>query len=273
MSTAKPLSPILSDSEPTVGEWDIPTFQALSKAASLPIIAESGIRVNFGSLFLQQRAVVVFIRHFWCPLCQDYMTSVTSLNRCLDELLFGSEEKDPPNEKTWGMVGDNDKVGTIEGSLKLIVIGNGSYTMIGKYKQIFGASAAGLEVYTDPSLAVYNALGMGKDPASLLIHREGRLKKRRGSTPQARLEVEILDNHSGRKDILDGTNCCASKDCSDGEYVKHGLMGGIAMVFVRALKVGMPVWEKGGDLHQLGGEFVFGPGYVLVFYLLLHDVE
>ena len=32
------------------------------------------------------------------------------------------------------------------------------------------------------------------------------------------------------------------------------------MVIVRAFKVGMPVWEKGGDIGQLGGEFVFGPG-------------
>jgi hypothetical protein len=37
-------------------------------------------------------------------------------------------------------------------------------------------------------------------------------------------------------------------------------MGGLAMVVMRAFKVGMPVWEKGGDINQLGGEFVFGPG-------------
>ncbi|EKM78628.1 hypothetical protein AGABI1DRAFT_114245 [Agaricus bisporus var. burnettii JB137-S8] len=238
-------------------------------AASLPVIAESGIRTNFGSLFLQRRAVVVFIRHFWCPLCQDYMTSVTSLNR--SELLFGSVEKDLLNEKTWGTVNDNDKEGKVGGPSKLIVIGNGSYTMIGKYKQIFGAGAAGLEVYTDPSLAVYNALGMGKDPASLsdhtrpFNHREGKLRKGRGSPPQARLDFETLSGDIGRKDVSDGTRGSTSKDCSSGGYVKHGLMGGIAMVFVRALKVGMPVWEKGGDLHQLGGEFVFGPGLTCAY--------
>lgn len=45
-----------------------------------------------------------------------------------------------------------------------------------------------------------------------------------------------------------------------GEYVRHGLLGGIAMVVRNALRVGMPVWEKGGDVAQLGGEFVLGPG-------------
>lgn len=45
-----------------------------------------------------------------------------------------------------------------------------------------------------------------------------------------------------------------------GAYVRHGLLGGIAMVVRNALKVALPVWEKGGDVTQLGGEFVLGPG-------------
>jgi hypothetical protein len=40
-------------------------------------------------------------------------------------------------------------------------------------------------------------------------------------------------------------------------------MTGIGMVVVNAVKVGMPVWKDGGEIKQLGGEFVFGPGYVL----------
>jgi len=43
-------------------------------------------------------------------------------------------------------------------------------------------------------------------------------------------------------------------------YVRHGRARGIAMVIANALRVGMPVWEKGGDVTQLGGEFVLGPG-------------
>ena len=46
-----------------------------------------------------------------------------------------------------------------------------------------------------------------------------------------------------------------------GQYVQHGTVSGIAMVVRNAMRVGMPVWEKGGDIQQLGGEFVLGPGY------------
>ncbi|KAI0360229.1 hypothetical protein OH77DRAFT_1394408 [Trametes cingulata] len=49
-------------------------------------------------------------------------------------------------------------------------------------------------------------------------------------------------------------------DSEKGDYIRHGVIGGIAMVVRNALRVGMPVWEKGGDATQLGGEFVFGPG-------------
>ena len=45
-----------------------------------------------------------------------------------------------------------------------------------------------------------------------------------------------------------------------GSYVRHGVVSGLAMVVARALRVGMPVWERGGDPSQLGGEFVLGPG-------------
>lgn len=49
-------------------------------------------------------------------------------------------------------------------------------------------------------------------------------------------------------------------DSEKGEYVRHGPIGGLAMVVRNAICVGMPVWEKGGDATQLGGEFVIGPG-------------
>jgi hypothetical protein len=47
-------------------ENSIPTIGQLAEAASLFVIAESGVRVSFGDLFLERRTVVIFIRHFWC---------------------------------------------------------------------------------------------------------------------------------------------------------------------------------------------------------------
>ncbi|KAF7797204.1 hypothetical protein EIP86_008396 [Pleurotus ostreatoroseus] len=50
-----------------------------------------------------------------------------------------------------------------------------------------------------------------------------------------------------------------------GDYVRHGTIGGIAMIVRNALRVGMPVWERGGEVAQLGGEFVLGPGMICTY--------
>lgn len=85
----------------------LPSRGDLELAAKLEVIAEDGSRIPFGLLFREQKTVVVFIRHFWCPLCQDYMYSLTST---------ASQE----------MLRQN--------GLNLIVIGNGSHSMIKSYR-------------------------------------------------------------------------------------------------------------------------------------------
>ena len=52
----------------------------------------------------------------------------------------------------------------------------------------------------------------------------------------------------------------AGPETHRGAYVKHGVAQGIAMMLLNAVKGKMPLWEKGGDIEQLGGEFVLGPG-------------
>ncbi|KAH7926376.1 hypothetical protein BV22DRAFT_1009244 [Leucogyrophana mollusca] len=178
---------------PPFDEHALPTHRQLVDASSYTVIAENGLRVPFGDLFREQKTIVIFIRHFWCPLCQDYMFSV-------------SDNADPRVLKQAGV--------------NLVVIGNGSYNMIKSYRQIFRTPFA---IYTDPSLRVYTALGMTLHPPEHSTE-----PRRRG-------------------------------------YVRHGPMGGIKMVVLNALRVGMPVWEKGGDVAQLGGEFVLGPGLTATF--------
>ena len=200
-------------------EWALPTREQLTRAASLLVIAESGVRATFGSLFADQRTIVIFIRHFWCPLCQDYMSSVRSFVR--PDVLHSSTAL-------------GDECGS---AAKLVIISNGSHAMISKYKQIFRMP---FEMYTDPTLAVYNTLGMARG--------------RDGDYPACLPAPKAPPQEPAGTD--------KPKKVRNGGYVKHGTMGGIVMVLVRAIKVGMPVWEKGGDVAQLGGEFVFGPGYV-----------
>lgn len=200
-------------------EWAIPPFSQLNHAASLSIFTENGDRILFGSIFAQRRTIVIFIRHFWCPLCQDYMSSLSSLVK--PEML--QSNKDSIKE------------------VQLVVISNGAHAMIGKYRKIFELP---FTMYTDPSLAIYTALGMGRDKGG---HAREHGRRHHGS---------ISDGLAlGAHEYIE-----EQETSGDGDYVKHGLIGGIAMVVVRAFKVGMPVWEKGGDIGQLGGEFVFGPG-------------
>lgn len=54
-----------ADPEP-FDEKVIPTQAQLSDAASLTVVSEAGIPINFGSLWFGQKTIVTFIRHFWC---------------------------------------------------------------------------------------------------------------------------------------------------------------------------------------------------------------
>ena len=216
---------------PIQTEWAKPSAAQLAYAASLPVIAESGVRVTFGSLFATQRTVVIFIRHFWCPLCQDYMSSLTSLAH--PDMMYTT----PPSSPSPGP----DVKSEVE-QVQLVVISNGAQAYLPKYRQLFSMP---FSMYTDPSLALYVALGMGRDG----------VRKSPSTVPSS----PRANTHGHGRQIK--KNMVAEREALlDGGYVQHGLVGGIAMVVGRALKAGMPVWEKGGDINQLGGEFVFGPG-------------
>lgn len=58
-----------------------------------------------------------------------------------------------------------------------------------------------------------------------------------------------------------------------GEYVRHGTLAGFMYVFARAVRYGMPVWAHGGDVAQLGGEFVLGPGCVDLDFLFVTNED
>lgn len=206
---------------PPDAEWHPPTPAQLAHAASLPVIAESGLRVPFAALFAAQRTVVVFVRHFWCPLCQDYMSALVSAAQ--PHRMFAPAAAEGED----GTGGAGVGVGGTQ-PVHLVVVSNGAHAFIPKYRQLFGLPFA---MYTDPELRVYRALGMGRDGG-----------------PGPEMHANTSASAGGPAPLL------------DGGYVRHGFVGGIAMVVARALRTGMPVWEKGGDIGQLGGEFVLGPG-------------
>jgi len=116
--------------------------------------------------------------------------------------------------------------------VSLVVISNGAHALIRKYRKIFGLPFL---VYTDPDMGVYKALGMGKAG-----------------------HVHHPVHHPDR--VPPPSKSPGKGTAKRGSYVKHNLLSGIAMVIVRSIKVGMAPWDDGGDVAQLGGEFVFGPG-------------
>jgi len=261
-----PSPPIETESTSLPTEWALPTQSQITQAASLQVIKENGKRVTFGSLFSNTRTIVVFIRHFWCPLCQDYMSSLKSIVK-------------PEMLSAWPSGSDGNSEDLKKRLVSFVVIGNGAFGMIHKYKQMFGLP---FEVYTDPAMAIYKMLGMGRDGGEdYHIHQYHRpQQKSHHHQPSLHVGQQSSNvNHETNKHAISSPMPLSNRDGiqkekdksalgrrtsvgKSGSYVKHGLMSGMAMVVVRAIKVGMPVWEKGGDINQLGGEFIFGPGYV-----------
>ena len=129
-----------------------------------------------------------------------------------------------------------DYEGLREAEIDVVIVGNGSHAMIKSYRSEFhrrtrimcvcsGADGRGVpDIFRTP-IPIYT------DPTLRLYAALGMTRRTSDAGP----------------------------DEAKGEYVRHGPIGGLAMVVRNALRVGMPVWEKGGDSLQLGGEFVLGP--------------
>ncbi|KZS98511.1 hypothetical protein SISNIDRAFT_481241 [Sistotremastrum niveocremeum HHB9708] len=107
-----------------------PTMTQLHHAASLKVFDADGRAVRFGKLWEDKRTIVCFIRHFLCPMCQDYMRVVA--NEAIKENL--------------------DKA-----RVNLVIIGCGSPAMIKSYLAMHKLD---YPIYTDPTLELYHALGM-----------------------------------------------------------------------------------------------------------------
>ncbi|CDZ96602.1 Uncharacterized conserved protein [Phaffia rhodozyma] len=113
-----------------------PTKQDMFKAVSCEVVDGDGISHSFGDLIQDQRTIVAFIRHWFCPLCQDFMYHIV-------------REVDPQAIQRAGA--------------KLIIIGNGKHTVIHGYqKKVFKSP---FQLFTDPSLELYRALGMTRQTA------------------------------------------------------------------------------------------------------------
>ncbi|KZO91236.1 hypothetical protein CALVIDRAFT_521841 [Calocera viscosa TUFC12733] len=109
----------------------LPTAEELSRAAGIEVDAEDGSRVTFGSLVEGQKTIVVFIRHFHCCVCQDF---ITQLGGVREEALHAA-------------------------GISLLVIGCGERSVIPEYRETTGYK---YPIYADPTKQLYVTLGMTK---------------------------------------------------------------------------------------------------------------
>ncbi|XP_045430997.1 peroxiredoxin-like 2C isoform X2 [Pipistrellus kuhlii] len=97
--------------------------------AGLPVLDADGRRVPFGALFRERRAIVVFVRHFLCYTCKEYVEDLAKIPRSFLQ----------------------------EADVTLIVIGQSSYHHIEPFCKLTGYCH---EIYVDPEREIYKRLGM-----------------------------------------------------------------------------------------------------------------
>lgn len=115
---------------PSPSGSDTERGQPLAAAvAELPVLDASGRRVTFGALFRERRAVVVFVRHFLCYVCKEYVEDLAKIPKSFLR----------------------------EADVTLIVIGQSSYHHIEPFCKLTGYSH---EIYVDPEREIYKRLGM-----------------------------------------------------------------------------------------------------------------
>jgi hypothetical protein len=93
------------------------------------VVDARGNRIKFGKVFEFEKTVAVFIRHFFCGLCQAYVEDIAKVR---DDAI--------------------EHAGT-----KIIVIGCGDPSLIPHYREV--TKFRGL-MYADPTRQLYNVLGM-----------------------------------------------------------------------------------------------------------------
>jgi len=175
--------------------------QTIARATKLPVYDAIGNAVEFGSLFSEQKTVVVFIRHFFCGSCQQYVLQLASVPK-----------------------------GTLEGAgTRLVVIGCGDWHLIKNYCETTGFEG---EMYADPSRALYKCLG---------------LTESLDRTPAGQEKRSYLTGRSFMGNLV--------KSIWDGPLKNPQHIG------------------KQGNISQLGGDFIFGPGEVCSFSSRMQHTE
>ncbi|XP_060092394.1 peroxiredoxin-like 2C isoform X1 [Heteronotia binoei] len=108
----------------------------LRDASSLLVVDAAGKRIPFGALYEQQKTIAVFLRHFLCYVCKEY---VEDLGKIPKEFLQ-------------------------DANVRLVVIGQSSHHHIKPFCNLTGYP---YEMFVDPEREIYRTLGMKRGEASI----------------------------------------------------------------------------------------------------------
>ncbi|KAJ6589929.1 AhpC/TSA antioxidant enzyme-domain-containing protein [Mycena vulgaris] len=176
----------------------LPEVSVLELASKCEVDDATGATVAFGSIFAEQKTVVVFIRHFFCGGYVEQLASVPATTL--------------------------ESAGT-----KIAVIGCGEWKAIPNYAETTGFRGP---IYADPTLKLYHTLGM--DIQNL------------AGTPAGQNKPSY---------ITMGPLSNAWKSIKTGPLKNPTLIG------------------KQGNISQLGGDFVLGPGQSCSFAHRMQHTE
>ncbi|KAJ7056586.1 hypothetical protein C8F01DRAFT_1154212 [Mycena amicta] len=225
----------------------LPTTAALARAAQLPLVSPNGIRVPFGVLLGMpresldlgasavgvgsdehvRRTLVVFLRHFWCPNCQDYLVALAGG--------VGATEGGCNCQGELFLEHSIESTKEVENDTHLLLIAPGSHTLAGRYLDSFKfplQSIASVRIFVDPMPAegVYAALGMGWDGAIPPVL----------SSPVDEVSTcgqETFENSAGHGSM--SLDEFADPDAAPTSYITHGTLSGIGSVLLRCAAWGV----------------------------------
>ncbi|KAL9049081.1 MAG: hypothetical protein Q9162_007396 [Coniocarpon cinnabarinum] len=111
---------------------ELPPGSLLQQCEDHWIYDKDGNSLTFGSLYNNRRCMVIFVRHFFCGICQDYLRNlVASIS--------------------------TETLASAQPATSLVVIGCGQPELIGDYA---AKSNCTFPIYADPSRRLYDLLGM-----------------------------------------------------------------------------------------------------------------
>jgi len=103
--------------------------RALETATDIHVFNSKGEKVRFGDVFASQKTVVVFVRHFFCGSCMQYVSQLATVRQDALEAA----------------------------STKLVIIGCGDWSLIENYQKNTGFEG---DIYANPDRKLYDTLGL-----------------------------------------------------------------------------------------------------------------